>query len=110
MPNVATLDDAAITALHGEAEQQAATLMRQRVVTRLATALLVKALADCPAPPPTTEHQVRAVLQTLSDRLEQSSQALFYAADRLKRAGDGYGSGHVYAAAQAAQLAAKAMG
>lgn len=107
--NVATLDGPAVTALYTEAEQHAATLLRQSVVTKLATAILLDVKQDCPPPLPSTEHQVRALLQTLSLRLEEASQALFAAADRLNRHGDGFGANQTYAAAQRTQLAAQAM-
>jgi hypothetical protein len=108
--NVATLDDGAVRDLYTEAEQHAASMLRERVVTKLATAILMDVKKDCPPPLPSTEHQVRAVLQTLSLRLEEASQALFMAAARLKQQGDGHGANQVYAAAQRTQLAAKAMG
>jgi hypothetical protein len=108
--NIATLDHAAVAALYREAEQQAESLLRQRVVTKLATAIMMEVKADCPAPPPTSEQQVRAVLQTLSLRLDEASQALFIAAERLKRKGDGQGASQIYAAAQRTQLASKVMG
>ena len=108
--DVASLDAVAVEALYSEAEQQAESLLRQRVVTKLATAILLDLKADGPAPLPTSEQQVRAVLQTLSLRLDEASQALFLAAERLKRKGDGHGASQVYAAAQRTQLASKVMG
>lgn len=107
--NVATLDDAAVAALHDEAEQQAAALLRQRLVTKLATAILLEVKKDGPSPAPTTETQVKALLQTLSLRLEEASQALFVAADRLKKQGDARGASLTYSAAQRTQLSAHAL-
>jgi hypothetical protein len=107
--SLATLDDAAVTALHDEAEQQAATLLRQHAVMKLATAMVLDVKRDCPAPPPTTAEQAGAVLRTLSARLDEASRALFLAADRLKKHGDAHGASLTYAAARRTQLAAHAL-
>jgi hypothetical protein len=105
--NVAELNDRAVTTLYDEARAHAAQLLRQRVVTRLATALLLDIKADGPPPLPSTEHQARELLGTLGHQLNEASQALFAAAERLKQRGDAAGASRTHEAAQQTKAAAQ---
>lgn len=107
--SLATLNDAAVLSTYRDAELRAHVLLRESVVNRLAATLLADLKADCPPPPPTTTQQAAAVLRTVSLRLEEAAQALFAAADRMKKHGDPHGASLTYAAAQRAQLAAQAL-
>lgn len=90
-----TLNGSAIERLYDEAREQAGQLVRQRVVTKLATAILLDIKADGPPPLPFTEHQARALLAALGKQLDEASQELAYAAERLKQRGDPAGASRV---------------